>query len=126
MRSSRDNAAPSAELTKESIACIGCGRLLSAENKFCGNCGLWVAHAGSIQTGQLHAQTTGRRYVSTLFADVVSSTDVVRHLDPEQFERFMKLYQSICDQVVGDFGGKIIEVLGDGIVAMLYWKRKFY
>jgi class 3 adenylate cyclase len=77
-----------------------------------------VAHTGSIQTGQLHAQTTGRRYVSTLFADVVSSTDVVRHLDPEQFERFMKLYQSICDQVVGDFGGKIIEVLGDGIVAM--------
>jgi len=102
------------------FCCTACGNQLTAQSKFCDQCGLSVSldNPPQKQTPDKQSQAHGRRYISALFTDVVSSTRLVRHLDPEQFERLMKLYQSICDQVVSDFGGKIIEVVGDGIVAL--------
>jgi len=103
--------------------CPGCGQIIAAQNRFCGHCGLPAVLADSQLTDEQPTQTLGRRYVSVLFADVVSSTDIVRRLDPEEFDRIMKLYQSICDQLVDDFGGKIIELLGDGIVGLFTGKE---
>ncbi len=114
----KDSALPAIELDMHTPGCSGCGQALITTNRFCGHCGLPVTPADPCLTVETPTQALGRRYVSALFADVVSSTDIVRHLDPEQFERVMKLYQSICEQVVSDFGGQIIEILGDGVVAL--------
>ena len=107
--------------TGKSITCLACGNCFSSNNNFCGQCGqaanrLNVDTNAEIETAAL--QHLGRRYVSALFSDIVRSTHLVRHLDPEQFERIMRLYQTVCGQVVADFGGKVIEDLGDGIVAL--------
>jgi predicted amidophosphoribosyltransferase len=88
----KDSAAPPIELDTPTPACSDCGQPLITTNRFCGHCGLAVSPVDPCLPVETPTQALGRRYVSTLFADVVSSTDMVRHLDPEQFERVMKLY----------------------------------
>lgn len=107
--------------TGKSITCHACGNCFSSNNNFCGQCGQATDKLSADAKSEREAtalQHLGRRYVSALFSDIVRSTHLVRHLDPEQFEKIMRLYQSVCGQVVADFGGKVIEDLGDGIVAL--------
>ena len=99
--------------------CGACGYRFPSENKFCGQCGHEIPALTHKQNKTNAAERLlGRRYVSALFSDIVRSTQMVRQLDPEQFERIMRLYQHVCNQVVKDFGGQLIEDLGDGIVAL--------
>lgn len=102
----------------KTTACSACGHHFSVEDNFCGRCGQVVAQSWPKTKHLRTQQQLGRRYVSALFSDIVHSTHLVRDLDPEHFERILKLYQSACIQVIGDFGGQVIEDLGDGIVAL--------
>ena len=104
------------------ITCQTCGAINPAENRFCGQCGL-PASSEAFHDDDTSQTPLGRRYISALFCDVVSSTNLVRHLDPEQVERIMQRYQTSCAQVVADFGGKVVEELGDGIVALFTGKE---
>ena len=101
------------------IVCPGCGQSIPLENKFCGQCGRGVNNT-RLDTPQVGfaRQYLGRRYVSALFSDIVHSTHFVRQFDPEQFAQIMRLYQAVCNQVVEDFGGQVIENLGDGVVVL--------
>ncbi len=114
-----DTVSEKVRLGSNAISCSACGFSVPIENHFCGQCGLPIGGVISAEQNEgAGKKPLGRRYVSVVFFDVVSSTQLIRLFDPEQVARIMKLYQSICDQVVSDFGGQVVEVVGDGIVAL--------
>ena len=51
-----------------------------------------------------------------LFCDLVGSTELVCHADPEDARETLRQYQSLCREVVKAHGGYIAQFLGDGIL----------
>jgi class 3 adenylate cyclase len=58
-----------------------------------------------------------RRQVSALFCDLVGSTALATHLDPEDLHNLMQTYYSCCVDLVARFGGSVAHSQGDGILA---------
>ncbi|SFU99850.1 adenylate cyclase [Polaromonas sp. YR568] len=106
-----------------SLRCVSCLTVNPVANRFCGNCGaafgLSVQEppsalaplASEIQWGAL-------KHATILFADVVSSTEHVSGLDPEQaMEQLRPAVQRMCN-AVERFGGTVVRTLGDGVMAL--------
>ena len=58
-----------------------------------------------------------RRLLTVLFCDLVNSTSIVQDLDPEETRAIIRDFQSHSRDIIEQFGGRITEYLGDGIVA---------
>ncbi len=58
-----------------------------------------------------------RRQVSVLFLDVTGSTDLSRHLDPEEVHAVMDGLLSRCAEVVHGSGGEVLQYAGDSLLA---------
>jgi class 3 adenylate cyclase/tetratricopeptide (TPR) repeat protein len=101
------------------IACHACGHVNPAGSAFCGACGAALEsadrppalpHATGVVRGEL-------KQVTVLFADIVSSTELVARLDPEDAMRRLKpLLDAMCE-AVERFEGTVVRTLGDGILA---------
>lgn len=101
------------------MICPACQQSVPESNRFCGQCGqAMVVDSLCPQTSRNSKTRLGRRYVTALFTDIVNSTRLVKMFDPEELQRIMQIYQNQATQVVNDFGGRIIEIQGDGIVAI--------
>ncbi len=107
--------------------CIGCGAALPAPAcprcdtslpegaRFCSHCGHAVA---STPPGVPAIGVLGeRRQLSVMFCDIIGSTPLVNQLDPEEFSELLADFRDTCAHVVADFGGRIAQYLGDGILA---------
>jgi class 3 adenylate cyclase len=57
-----------------------------------------------------------RRQLTILFCDLVDSTALSRHLDPEDYRAAVRAYQAACAPVIERFGGHIAQYLGDGLL----------
>jgi class 3 adenylate cyclase/predicted ATPase len=57
-----------------------------------------------------------RRQLTILFCDLVASTALSRHLDPEDYRAAVRAYQAACAPVIERFGGHIAQYLGDGLL----------
>jgi TOMM system kinase/cyclase fusion protein len=57
-----------------------------------------------------------RRQLTVLFCDLVDSTSLAAHLDPEDWREVIRAYQQACAEVIGRFGGYIAQYLGDGLL----------
>ncbi len=103
------------------MICSACQHPIPDDNKFCGQCGIpagfEVAVDSSCNAG-VGKTRPGRRYITALFTDIVDSTRLVKTFDPEELQRIMQIYQKQGEEVINDFGGRVIEVQGDGIVAI--------
>jgi class 3 adenylate cyclase/predicted ATPase len=55
--------------------------------------------------------------VTVLFADLVGSTSISGQLDPEDLRGLIRTYLSTCTSMVEQFGGRVAQYLGDGILA---------
>jgi len=55
--------------------------------------------------------------VTVLFADLVGSTNISGQLDPEDLRGLIRTYLTTCTSVVQQFGGRVAQYLGDGILA---------
>ena len=55
--------------------------------------------------------------MTVLFADLVGSTTISGQLDPEDFRGLIRTYLAACTSVVEQFGGRVAQYLGDGILA---------
>ncbi len=112
--------------------CAGCGASLASlecphclsENapgsRFCNSCGNSLAVSGQSQEppGPTAEQPRAeRRLLTVMFCDLVDSTSIVADLDPEETRAIIRDFQSHCRGVIEQFGGRITEYLGDGIVA---------
>jgi class 3 adenylate cyclase/tetratricopeptide (TPR) repeat protein len=69
--------------------------------------------------------TTGpeRRQLTVLFVDLVASTELATHLDPEDMSDILRLYQTIVADEVNRLGGYVAKLMGDGALAYFGWPQ---
>ncbi len=106
------------------IVCTGCGAGNGASARFCGECGrkleaepgptAAVTTAIEAADATLSYKPVERRQLSVMFCDVVSSTALVRALDPEDLREVIGEYQRCVTEVVAGFGGVVASYMGDG------------
>src|SRR4029077_4373329 len=58
-----------------------------------------------------------RRYVTVLFSDLVGSTALSAHIDPEDLRDVISAYQRCVAETVHRFGGFVAKYMGDGVLA---------
>jgi adenylate cyclase len=97
------------------LTCARCGHDVNLLARFCGNCGSSV-HAGP--AGDAAPKWGELKQATVLFADVVGSTDLVAHMDPEQAMARLRPAVLRMRHSVERFGGTVLRTLGDGVMAM--------
>ncbi len=90
------------------MQCTACGSEIPADARFCPACG----HAVAL------AQPEERRIVTVLFADLVGFTRLAERMDPEQVKRLIDTCFEQLVEVVGEFGGRVDKILGDGMLVL--------
>ena len=106
--------------TQLPLACPKCRQTVSPAARFCGACGTGlVAMPARDGTAAAAIPSWGElKQATVLFADIVSSTELIAHLDPEQaMERLRPAVQAMCD-AVERYEGTVVRTLGDGIMAL--------
>ena len=104
------------------IGCPNCSHLNPPAAAFCGSCGVSLQAAGrpAHASGVPHLGNVVRgefKQVTVLFADLVSSTELVARLDPEEaMQRLKPALDTMCE-AVERFEGTVVRTLGDGILA---------
>ena len=108
------------------ITCGQCGKRLGPEANFCDGCGAklkdWAnAAAGDCaETGDNTAEVGGsdaeRRHLTVLFCDLVGSSKLSEHLDPEDFRNLLAAYQDTCATAVSNYDGQVARYVGDGLL----------
>jgi predicted ATPase/class 3 adenylate cyclase len=58
-----------------------------------------------------------------LFADLVGSTELSRHCDPEEMRDIIRAYQNVVAGEVTRFAGYIAKLMGDGVLAYFGWPQ---
>jgi len=58
-----------------------------------------------------------RRHLTILFCDLVGSTEIASHLDPEEWREIVASYHRTATQAIERFGGSVAQYLGDGVMA---------
>jgi class 3 adenylate cyclase/tetratricopeptide (TPR) repeat protein len=111
--------------------CARCGVENPAGQKFCGDCGADLsqptaapqsATPSSIEHGKPHEVPEGeRRHLTVLFCDLVGSTEIASHLDPEEWREIVGEYHRAAAQAIERFGGSVAQYLGDGVMAYFGW-----
>ena len=105
------------------LVCLSCLASNPDLNRFCGACGavLGQAAADVAQPNAIEAPDTqwgAIKHATILFADIVSSTEHVQGLDPEQaMEQLKPAIETMCSSVAR-FGGTVVRTLGDGVMAL--------
>jgi class 3 adenylate cyclase len=57
-----------------------------------------------------------RRQLTVMFCDLVGSTALSEHLDPEELREVVRTYQATCTGVIRQYDGHIAQHLGDGLL----------
>src|SRR6516162_7211574 len=57
-----------------------------------------------------------RRQLTVMFCDLVESTKLASHLDPEDWRDIVRAYQQVCTDVIQRYDGHIAQLLGDGLL----------
>src|ERR1700694_5296232 len=106
--------------------CARCGVENPAGKKFCGDCGADLSQptaaprsaepAGApvgVETGEPPEAPKGeRRHLTVLFSDLVGSTEIASHLDPEEWREIVAGYHHAAGQAIERFGGHVGPALG--------------
>jgi class 3 adenylate cyclase len=113
--------------------CPKCGSENPPEASYCGDCGATLSQptaasrseheAAPIRsvTEQHDLPTGERRHLTVLFCDLVGSTEIASHLDPEQWREIVGEYHRAAAQAIERFGGSVAQYLGDGVMAYFGW-----
>jgi class 3 adenylate cyclase/tetratricopeptide (TPR) repeat protein len=100
--------------------CQTCSFENPASAKFCAQCAAPLNVAAPVRsvTEKPHDPVTGeRRHLTVLFCDLVGSTEIASHLDPEQWREIVGEYHRAAAQAIERFGGQVAQYLGDGVMA---------
>ncbi len=66
-----------------------------------------------------------RRQLTVMFCDLVGSTALSQHLDPEQLRELLARYQDACAGVIDQHGGHIARYVGDGLLVYFGYPHSF-
>ena len=111
------------------VRCPKCSSENPPEASFCGDCGAGLIvpakaeaeeHAHNIIVDQ-RAIEGERRHLTVLFCDLVGSTEIASHLDPEEWREIVAGYHRAAAQAIERFGGHVAQYLGDGVMAYFGW-----
>ena len=58
-----------------------------------------------------------------MFCDLVGSSALAERLDPEDMLQVVNNYQTVCADIVGNYGGYVAQYLGDGILIYFGYPR---
>jgi class 3 adenylate cyclase len=105
--------------------CGSCGAENPPGKRFCGHCAASLATA-TLQAGESTpdasaSPNTEFRHVSVMFCDLVGSTALSSHLDPEDYRDVVMAYQERIAALVDKFGGFIACYQGDGVLIYFGW-----
>ncbi len=125
--------------------CPACGHAESPRTHICSVCGSLLtqlvpdrssppsASQGALQAGQVESgralsaergeSEAERRHLTLLFCDLVDSTPLAGHLDPEELREVVRAYHAVCAQVIERFDGHIAQYLGDGLLVYFGYPR---
>jgi len=106
--------------------CPACGAVPLQDASFCDACGASLkdfeppvavdpASPGE-NTADLAGSEAERRHLTILFCDLVGSTRLSEHLDPEDFRELLAVYQDSCAGVVTHYDGQVARYVGDGLL----------
>jgi class 3 adenylate cyclase/tetratricopeptide (TPR) repeat protein len=99
--------------------CAKCASENAPEAIFCAHCAAPLEAAAPIRP---HDPLTGeRRHLTVLFCDLVGSTEIASHLDPEEWREIVAGYNHASAQAIERFGGHVAQYLGDGVMAYFGW-----
>ncbi|WP_061499884.1 adenylate/guanylate cyclase domain-containing protein [Ramlibacter tataouinensis] len=107
--------------------CPACGFDCGPAARFCGGCGKPLLRAyGESQEAATAPPVAAAppagwgelKQATVLFADIVSSTEQIAQLDPEQAMDRLKPAVTLMCEAVERFGGTIMRTLGDGVMAL--------
>src|SRR5262245_29778241 len=90
--------------------CPGCVGEVRPAAKFCDACG-----AGLLPPAPENAEA--RKIVTVVFADLIGSTALHERLDAESVRSLMGRYYGSLHAVVEAHGGRVVKLLGDGVMA---------
>ena len=66
--------------------------------------------------GALASPEAERRQLTVLFCDLVDSTTLAGHLDPEDLREVVRAYHQTCAAVMHQYDGYLAQYLGDGVL----------
>jgi class 3 adenylate cyclase/ketosteroid isomerase-like protein len=91
--------------------CASCGTTNEPGEKFCGACGV------PLLSSRPDPDTGARKVVTIVFADLIGSTSLHERLDAESARALMDRYYRALHAVVDTHGGRVVKLLGDGVMA---------
>ena len=99
---------------KVEIGCVSCSTVNPADANFCRKCGasLAVATQARVVTESRKDLAGERRHLTVLFCDLVGSTEIASHLDPEEWREIVAGYHHAAAQAIERFGGHVAQYLG--------------
>ena len=70
-----------------------------------------------------HVDSAERRPITVMFCDLVGSTELAAVLDVEDWRNLLKSYLNEASKAVTGFGGHVLKMLGDGMMAVFGYPR---
>src|SRR5512132_1653582 len=92
------------------IICAKCGRDNAPDARFCSGCGVPIG--GDDPSHEV------RKVVTVVFIDLVDSTGLGEHLDPESLRRVISRYFDAMQAILERHGGTVEKFIGDAIMAV--------
>jgi class 3 adenylate cyclase/predicted ATPase len=80
------------------------------------NTGPVFAVAAAASAAPRPTDTAERRQVTVMFSDLVGSTALSVHMDPEDLREVISAYQKCAAETVQRFGGFVAKYMGDGVL----------
>ncbi len=98
--------------------CTACGHECRPGARFCGGCGVPLGGGQGAAAPRPTVAWGELKLATILFADIVSSTEHIAGLDPEQaMEHLRPALTQMCG-AIESFGGTVVRTLGDGVMAV--------
>src|SRR6266851_1600987 len=105
-----------------STKCAACRALNQPGAKFCDECGAALVDAAQATVAEAAPTAVSaageRRHLTMLFCDLIGSTEIAAHLDPEEWRETVASYQRVAADAITRFDGHVAKYLGDGVMAL--------
>jgi class 3 adenylate cyclase len=105
------------------VRCTACGAENPPSKKFCADCGAALTIRASSAPAEVASplptastSSAERRQLTVLFCDLVGSTALAAHLDPEDLREIIGAYHRCVADTVGRFSGFVAKYMGDGVL----------